>query len=245
MQNLRVFPTAVEARVAVAQAVVEQIQERLTHTSKVRVALTGGSDGSAITTEIDRLTRSMSLPIGCVHVWWSDERFVELEDELRNDLELVNAQITQGPNSALTIHRAPAPSQVSNIADAVTICESDFDGPNFDIAVVGVGPDGHFASLFPEIWDKSAQANFLAVTNSPKPPSQRLTASYELLSKTTHVIVAGTGSTKSRIFDAALDKDPSLPITYLLELPHVDLYLDSSAASLLDDELVTTTMEKS
>lgn len=245
MQKLNIFATAEETRIAVAKVVFAEIQTLLSTQPSVHIALTGGSDGAAITEFLDRELRSISAFPHSIHLWWSDERFVELDDSQRNDVELVHLQKSHGSNPALVIHRAPAPSQVVDIFQAVHIWRQEFDEACIDIAVVGVGPDGHIASLFPGLWNTSETADFLAVTNSPKPPARRLTMSFGLLSRTKHIIIAGTGSVKAPIFGAAVSKDFELPVTHLLNLPQAHLYLDTSAAANIDNTSAHLTTEKS
>lgn len=245
MQNLEIFTSAEETRTAVATAVTHEIDRLLRSQPAVHIALTGGSDGSAITYQLDTQLRSINAPESSIHIWWSDERFVELEDSQRNDLQLINLQTSRGVNPAFAIHRAPAPSQVGDMSKAVEMWENDFGGAQIDVAVVGVGPDGHIASLFPRQWKKSDTADFLAITDSPKPPAHRLSMSFRLLSKAKHIIIAGTGDAKAPIFGAAASKNFELPVTHLLDLPQSDLYLDSSAAAQITTTSAHLTTEKS
>jgi 6-phosphogluconolactonase len=91
---------------------------------------------------------------------------------------------------------AAAEAYASELSAAVPAGEADDDVPHFDVVMLGVGPDGHCASLFPEhpgVYE--LDASVIAVYNSPKPPPTRLSLTFRTLDAANEVwfIAAGTG----------------------------------------------------
>ena len=144
-----------------------------------------------------------------VAVWWGDERYVPSDSADRNDTALMRADLEALPLDPRNIHRMPASdgaygadadaaagAYASELAAAVPAGQGDDDVPHFDVILLGVGPDGHCASLFPEhpgVYE--LDASVIAVHNSPKPPPTRLSLTFRSLDAANEVwfIAAGTG----------------------------------------------------
>jgi 6-phosphogluconolactonase len=144
-----------------------------------------------------------------VAVWWGDERYVPSDSADRNDTALMRADLEALPLDPRNIHRMPASdgaygadadaaagAYASELAAAVPAGQGDDDVPHFDVILLGVGPDGHCASLFPEhpgVYE--LDRSVIAVHNSPKPPPTRLSLTFRSLDAANEVwfIAAGTG----------------------------------------------------
>lgn len=109
-----------------------------------------------------------------------------------------------------------------------------FDGlPCFDAVLLGIGEDGHTASLFPGR-DLKTSSWVLAVENSPKPPPLRVSFSLPVLANSSHVIFIATGSSKASILKRIIDGDESLPSALVKPRSGVlEFLVDESAASKL------------
>jgi 6-phosphogluconolactonase len=107
------------------------------------------------------------------------------------------------------------------------------------VVLLGMGPDGHVASLFPghPAWTPGppnlSGPHILSLTDSPKPPPARLTMSLDLLNQAHGVVIAVRGAAKAEAVKRALDGDPALATTHLSR-PEVHWVLDPGAASLLE-----------
>jgi len=90
--------------------------------------------------------------------------------------------------------------------------------PRIDLALVGVGEDGHVASLFADdSGDAVAPMPVIVIYDSPKPPPRRLTLTMDVLASAGLVIVAGFGPSKAQVIhDAMQDIDSSMPVGHLL-----------------------------
>jgi 6-phosphogluconolactonase len=162
-----------------------------------------------------------------VDVCWADERFVPTDSSDRNEPPANRLLWDLAPFSAA--RRYPMPASDGPVGDdldaAAAYYEQSLAGirrpgetgqiPNIDVVLLGVGPDGHCASLFPN--HPSSQASspaVIAVRNSPKPPPLRLSLSFEGLNSAREiwVVVSGAGkadAVASAIGGAAREAVPS------------------------------------
>lgn len=130
-----------------------------------------------------------------------------------------------------------------NINDSVEKVASDYEAtireklgaptgvPSFDVLLLGVGPDGHTASLFPGHELLTVNDRLIAfITDSPKPPPQRITMTFSLINNARHCIFAVPGSGKAEIIKKIfLDKE-DLPAGNVKALEKVHWLLDEQSA---------------
>mgnify|MGYP003509736163 FL=1 len=180
----------------------------------VHVALTGGRGGAAVLQGIAAHPWRDNLDWSRVHLWWSDERFVPEADPERNELQARNALISQLNIPASNVHAIAASDaglDLDAAADAYAAELAKFapaggdPWPSFDITLLGVGPDGHYASLFPErheihVTDRTA----LAVRDSPKPPPERVTLTRPVINASQRVWLVLSGADKAAVLGLAL-----------------------------------------
>lgn len=193
---------------ASAQEFQRVIVELLQSKPQVRVLITGGTLGIAFLKEIGQL----DLPWSKVWMMFSDERFVSLSDEDRNE----HQGITAWPELAKQLTRFPDTDQSLELAAAsleaeltVELGAADESHTVFDITVLGMGPDAHVASLFPG--HNRVGGWVIAEPDSPKPPSQRLSMSYQALNRSERVWFLASGSGKAWAVQQSLRADSGLP----------------------------------
>jgi 6-phosphogluconolactonase len=163
------------------------------------VVLTGGSVGMLITHKLSQVAESVPERVWAnTHFWWGDERFVASDHADRNDRHIKSALADYFIES--NVHRV-TPSD--RIADAQGSADrymhellnfgENGTAPQFCFVILGVGPDGHIASLFPGRAELNSHAIALPVLDCPKPPPARVTLSYPTLnnSECTLLLVGG------------------------------------------------------
>jgi 6-phosphogluconolactonase len=169
------------------------------------VALTGGSLGIAVLSELAKL----QVPSEKLRFVFGDERFVGLADPDRNEAQGLAAWPGLADSDWL---RFPAPDGF-DLLSAREAFEASLDGwlgnEQFDLVILGMGPDGHVASLFPE---RERVGNLvIAEPDSPKPPSQRLSLSYRALNNSRRVWFLVSGSAKAEAAACSYHQRCELP----------------------------------
>lgn len=192
-----VHPGKQELSDAIAARLVTAIADAQSHHDVVQVSLTGGSLGSDMWASMAALPARHAVDWSRVELWWGDERYLPAGDKDRNDVQNDAAGLATLPLDPARVHRVPGPdgspsAEASATAYGETIRATDAGA--FDIMILGVGPDGHVASLFPgHPAQQTTDAIAVAVHDSPKPPPDRVSLTFEALRRSREVwfIVAG------------------------------------------------------
>jgi 6-phosphogluconolactonase len=160
-----------------------------------------------------------------LHIWWSDERFVERSSSEQNSAPAFNT-VT---NHNVVIHTLRASDEVGNIDDAVNDYLAQL-GENFmDLTILGLGPDGHVASLFPGAAHIDRLEKVIAITDAPKPPSIRATFTLSMINTSTLVWIIAAGASKADAVTKIIEGDLSIPASYVRAADHTRLIVDTDA----------------
>lgn len=177
------------------------------------LVLTGGGILEQVMRAVRDLPGRDAVDWRRVHVWWGDERYVASGSADRNDRAAFEVLLDALPLDPALVHRMPASDSADgedveaaaqtyarDLAAAVSVDQGDEDVPHFDVALLGVGPDGHCASLFPEhpgVYEQDASV--IAVRNAPKPPPTRLSLTFGALDAANEVwfVVSGEGKAQA------------------------------------------------
>lgn len=235
--NPEVLAQAVAARtlLTIADLLAEPNRQR------VDIAVTGGTDGIYVLKVMGESPLAEAVDWSRVHVWWGDERFVAADSDDRNAKQAREAWfgklIEDGHMPAENIHEMPAdgrsddeittatPEQTDAVLAAAAaeyqreLIEQLGDKPSLDIAMFGVGPDAHFASLFPDHGE--AEINdphvlVVGVRDSPKPPPLRVTLTVPMIAHSKHTWVFTSEERKADAVWAAFARrnNPHAPSSY-------------------------------
>lgn len=174
-----------------------------------------------------------------VHVFWSDERAVPPDDPQSNYRLARELWLDPARVPATSVHRMHG--EAEDLAAAAAAHEGELIAkcgapPRFDVMLLGVGPDGHVASLFPEHPLLAEERKLVAaVDDSPKPPPRRLTLTLPALVGARFLVVAAFGAAKAAVIAQALgDPASSLPVARVLRAAERSLVLlDADAAGRL------------
>lgn len=202
----------VAARV-VATLVAAQRTRPLAH-----LVITGGGILEQVFGSLRRAPARDSVDWRRVALWWGDERFVAADSDDRNDKAAFAVLFGSLPLDPANVHRMAAAGQefgddveaaaaayAAELAAAVPDDQGDDDIPHFDVVLLGVGPDGHCASLFPAhpaVYEQDATV--IAVRNSPKPPPIRLSLTFRALGAANEIWVIASGDGKAKAVALAL-----------------------------------------
>ncbi|MEI2713051.1 MAG: 6-phosphogluconolactonase [Nocardioides sp.] len=213
---VRIFDSGESMAAAVASAFVSlvgQAPPAVAHGAPIHeIALTGGSISRVIHREMAGLASSVDW--SRVRFWWGDDRFVPTASQDRNaaqawsDLLSVLVSSPAGALPRAHVMAMPASDEVRDVNTAADvysdIVRAEGTG-GFELVMLGVGPDGHVASLFPH-HPAAALTNRIAVpvTDSPKPPPERVSLTFEAFARSARVWFVVSGEDKAEAVARAL-----------------------------------------
>ncbi len=222
------FPSQAEQVNAVVQRIVQLVDE--SDKGVFNLVVTGGGLGIKTLEELGRKINDPSK----LRIIFCDERFVDLNSSERNEAQaiavwpdIVSSQLIRYPNNDQNVS-AVAESLSLNLREIF----GDISDPEiaFDLVLLGVGEDGHIASLFPGA--KHPIDWVVVETNSPKAPKERLSLSYEALNKSERIWFVVGGKSKAAALSDIL-KGSDLPAAKVHGRTETIWWLDSE----LSDEL--------
>ncbi|MGW9626623.1 6-phosphogluconolactonase [Microbacterium sp. NPDC055521] len=248
-KSVVVEPTPAELATRVADRFITRLQARTGNGRVAHVCLTGGSMGGAVLAATAEDPRSADIDWSLVHFWWGDERFVERDDPDRNSLQSRRALLDHIPVPAENVHEVAAPSDgvtLDEAADAYAAELARFasvhgEWPSFAVCFLGVGPDGHIASLFPDHPEVTVtDAAALPVRDSPKPPAERVTLTRPVLNSAKRVWLVLTGADKASALGLALAgaSYASVPAAGAKGRRRTVFFVDEAAAAEVSPELI-------
>ena len=205
-----------------ARDVATRFLELVTRVQAVRgtahVVLTGGTIADLVHREIARLSPDSEVDWARVVLWWGDERIVASDSPERNEVQARRALLDNVFVPESNIRAVPA-SDVGDVHEAsARYARSLAEAPElFDLVMLGIGPDGHVASLFPGHPQLDAGGVAVPVLDSPKPPPERVSMTFERLNATRETWLMASGEGKADAVAAALA--PSEAAKDVTEIP--------------------------
>lgn len=188
--NIQCFDSAEAVAQATMQAVVQAATQAIAARGVFHWVLAGG------TTPKQAYLLLQDAPINWakVHVWFGDERCLPIADAERNDVMADEALLNHIPIPPQQVHRIQA--ELGAITAANIYAETLQTYPKMDLILLGMGEDGHTASLFPNNPALNDDGLAVAVFHSPKPPTDRVSMGYATLNQSRQNIVLVTGEGK-------------------------------------------------
>jgi 6-phosphogluconolactonase len=212
--------------------------------------LTGGTIADKIHSTLASSPARDAIDWQHVDLWWGDERFLPAGHTDRNETQARAALLDALPLDPARVHAMPPGDSVGDDPDAAAATYADELSaaaqpedhavtPTFDIVMLGVGPDGHVASLFPEMPALYDERPVAAVRGAPKPPPTRLTLTLTTLRQAREVWFVVAGKEKAAAVQMAMSgAGPfQVPAAGPRGLQRTLWLLDSEAASQLPPTL--------
>jgi 6-phosphogluconolactonase len=218
-----------------ASEIARALREALERRGSAHLVLAGGNTPRRAYELLGGLLTDWSA----VELWYGDERCVEPGDPESNHRLVTESLLAQIQGAAPREHRIrgelgpelAAQAYAEELRARVPAGEQPSGLPILDIALLGLGEDGHTASLFPdhpEVQDESG-ALCLPMRGAPKPPPERVTLSLPLLRSTRHCLLLATGSGKAAAVAGVLaGPDPQVPAS-LLASGRLHVLIDDAA----------------
>lgn len=230
---------------AVAARLITKLVDAQSARGSASVVLTGGGMGIGALGALRKSPARDAVQWNRVDVWWGDERFVPGDDAERNDRQARDALLDHVPLAPQRVHPMPAnegrfAGQPEDAADwyadqlaAAARPEDHGSVPRFDVCLLGIGEDGHVASIFPGAPAAYETRSVVAVHGSPKPPPVRTTLTFAAIASAAEVWLIAAGPAKARAVGLAVSGagPVQIPAAGAVGRVRTLLLLDRAAAS--------------
>ena len=202
------------------------------------IVLTGGRIAAKVLAHLKDLPAAKAIDWSHVELWWGDERFLPAGDPDRNETQARAALLDTLPLDPARVHAMPASdgpdgddASAAAARYARELVTGGADLPPFDVLMLGVGEDGHVASLFPGHPVLNETGTTAATFDSPKPPPTRITLTMPTIQTADEVWLVAAGPDKTKSVGAALNGDKSLPAAHATGTSRTLWLLDGPAAA--------------
>ena len=223
--DLTLYADADALVAAATHELLEIISLHLADKGICYIALTGGTLGTQFSESLVAKLNSKSGDFSGLHIFFSDERFVATTSPLRNSLPVrSNLQ-----NSSVTVHEVRPSDDAATAIESAASYAAELREITMDICILGLGPDGHVASLFPNQFDHSESAKAMAVLDSPKPPAERITFSMNFINQSDQVWIIAAGSNKADAVTQVVEGDLAIPAAHVSASQLTRLIADAQA----------------
>jgi 6-phosphogluconolactonase len=223
--DLTLYADSDELAEEVTAQILLAIENGLLAKGEFHLVLTGGTLGVQISQALVVAFNGAPELYKGLHIWFSDERFVNSDSSERNAAPL-HGTLT---NTNVIVHESLTPDSAATIEDAVREYEEALRGVTIDLNILGVGPDGHVASLFPGVADLDDQRNIFAITDSPKPPASRISFTMKFLNQAEEIWIVAAGASKADAVAKIIEGDLSIPASYVSAQVRTRLIVDQPA----------------
>lgn len=206
------------------------------------VALTGGGVGISTLAHLNNSPARDAVDWSRVEILWGDERFVPSADPDRNAGQALNALLDHVRVDPSRVHvMAPSDGRFGPDVDAAAAAYADIvDGlDEIDLVMLGMGPEGHVASVFPESPAVYDTGSVVGVRNCPKPPPTRISLTLPTIRRATEVWIITAGAQKAGAVALALGGagEVALPVAGATGRARTLFLLDRESASALPPEI--------
>ena len=206
---------------AAAARTVTRLADAVAARGHAHLVLTGGGIGTKVMAAIAASPARDAVDWRLVDFWWGDERFLAAGDPERNETGARSALLDHLDLDESLVHVIPGPDGPDGddpdaaaaryaaelAAAAARACDGASAGgegvPVFDVLMLGIGPEGHVASIFPDSPAAHADGTVVAVRDSPKPPPTRISLTFGALQAAREVWVLASGAEKAEAVAAA------------------------------------------
>ncbi|MHC0432703.1 6-phosphogluconolactonase [Streptomyces sp. O3] len=202
---------------AAAARLITKIVDAQAARGTASVVLTGGRNGNGLLAALASSPARDAVDWGRLDLWWGDERFLPDGDPERNVTQAREALLDRVPLDPARVHAMPASDGPhGDDADAAAAAyaaelaaasrpENHAEVPSFDVLLLGVGPDTHVASLFPELPAvRETERTVVGVHGAPKPPPTRISLTLPAIRAAREVWLLAAGEDKAKAAHIAL-----------------------------------------
>ena len=238
--DMRVFPDIEALSRAALDEILRIARDAAAQRGRFAIALSGGHTPAklyAMWAQEDKAERS--TPWNRVHLFWGDERYVPFDDPLSNYRMTREALLAHVPIPEGNVHAVPTdlptPEATANAYETELRNFFGNEPPAFDLQLLGLGPEGHTASLFPQSPALEEKQRWVMAVEAPAIPAHRLTFTPVVLNRGRNTVFLVSGADKREIVAALRAEPDSAPSKYPAGRIHpagpVLWFLDQKAAN--------------
>jgi 6-phosphogluconolactonase len=216
MPEVVVYQDGPELAAAAAARLIAALAAAQASRGSASVVLTGGGIGTSVLAAVAASPAAGTVDWGQVDVWWGDERFRPAGDPERNETGARAALLDHVDTDPGRVHPMPGPdgpdgddpeaaaARYASWLATATRPEDHGQVPEFDILMLGIGPEAHVASLFPGMPALYDERPVVAVRGTPKPPPTRLSFTLPSIQAAREVWILASGPEKADAIALAL-----------------------------------------
>jgi len=234
-REVAILPTAETAVAYAAEDFITHGNAAIDDKGSFTVALSGGSTPKALFHLLSSPEWRTKIDWSQIHLYWSDERCVPPQDPESNYKMAMDAGFSTLPFHPENIHRMKGERPPVEAAAEYSQLIKKLDSP-LDFVMLGMGPDGHTASLFPNTKGLSEEKHPVVANFVPQKNSWRLSFTFPTINAANHIVFYALGEGKAQMLAQVLEPDaaPSVP-SILVGTPNNKALwiIDKKAASLL------------
>ncbi len=226
--EIQIYPEITSLTRSLADRLEGWIEEAVEARGVAHIVLAGGSTPAALHEHL----ATRSLPWSSMAFYFGDERCVPPDHADSNFRAAQESLLSKVPVGQEQIHRIQA-EQGAAAAERYLGQLPD----RFDVTLLGMGEDGHTASLFPEASSLDSLEQVLYIDDSPKPPPERITLGLRAINASRHVAFMITGAGKAPALAQVLSNGPTNPLPAARVRPDdgtLTFFIDTSAGSALE-----------
>jgi 6-phosphogluconolactonase len=224
-REVRYYSNLEHLGTAAADFVCSLAEERVNESGLFTIALSGGKTPNTLYENLALPLYSKKMPWSQIHLFWGDERCVPPDHPASNFSMAFDALISKVPLPSQNVHRMPG--EIEPPEDAAEVYEDilrEFFGfprksgpiPSFDLILLGVGKDGHTASLFPDNRALEVEKRWVTAVRTPRgtPLVPRITLTLLLINRASCVLFMVSGSGKRELVRSILEEPDSAAQRY-------------------------------
>jgi 6-phosphogluconolactonase len=235
--NIQVFPDLAALNAAAFDAINRQIDVAVSAHGRFAIALSGGHTPALLYSLWAKRDHS-SASWNRIHLFWSDERYVPSDDPLSNYRMTQETLVSHVPIPAENVHRVrtelPTPEEAAADYESTLRLFFGSSSPQFDVQLLGLGGEGHTASLFPGSPALEEGKRWVMAVQAPANPPHRLTFTPVVLNQGRNTFFLVAGAEKQEIIHKLREEPEGKPSTYparrLSPTGTVVWFLDQAAA---------------
>lgn len=214
------FDSAQDVATAAADAIQQQARNAIQLRGEFKLVLAGGATPKACY----EILAGRSLEWGSWKVFYGDERCLPVDDPQRNHQMVEATELTDRIKQHFII-----PAELGPIKGAESYWDSIMQEMPFDTVLLGMGEDGHTASLFPGLdWQcDDSTDKVIAVHGAPKPPLERISLSCSALQNCKQLLVLVTGESKRHAVQQWLE-GADLPVSRITNVDRATVFIEAS-----------------